>query len=436
MPSSAEARPIDHAQIDHAKSRIWPATIVGAVIAVIGLVLAGGGAWLAWLGGSIYYLLTGVAMIASGILLMRGRMAGAWLYAAIVAGTIAWAWWEVGPDGWAQVARIVAPIVLLLAVLLVMPGLTRRDHRWKLAFGGIAAVLVLTAANFAVADWLRGDARYSALPAPVASLAGQGVAEDWPAYGGTQAAQRFSRLAQITPANVGRLKRAWVAHTGDLPDNSDDENKYGAETTPIKVGRNLYMCSATNVLLAYDAATGKELWRTDPVVPHEWIPYTAACRGVAYYEVPDAAPDASCAARVVEGTLDGRLIEVDARDGHYCAGFGDNGQVDYKRGMGHVDPGMVATTAPPVIANGVIVVNHQVHDNIDLDAPSGVIQGFDARTGEAVWAWDMMHPGWARHAARGRDLVSRIAQQLDDDDGRRGARSCLCADGQRIRRLS
>jgi len=37
----------------------------------------------------------------------------------------------------------------------------------------------------------------------------------WEYWGGDQGGTRFSKLAQITPANVGDLVRAWEFHTGD-----------------------------------------------------------------------------------------------------------------------------------------------------------------------------------------------------------------------------
>lgn len=96
--------------------------------------------------------------------------------------------------------------------------------------------------------------------------------------------------------------------------------------------------------------------------------------------------------RIIEGTLDGRLIAVDAATGRPCADFGLNGQVDIKQGMGEVYPGMAAITAPPVIVRGNIVTGHQVMDGQSNSAPSGVIQAFDAVTGKRAWAWDMGRP--------------------------------------------
>src|SRR5690606_18509681 len=137
----------------------------------------------------------------------------------------------------------------------------------------------------------------------------------------TYSARRYSPLSEITPDNVRRLERAWVAHTRDLP-SERAKNKYGAETTPLKVGDSLYLCSAKNILISLDPATGRERWRYDPKVADDWTPYPAACRGVVYYAVPGADPAEACASRIIEGTLDGRIIAVDARTGVPCAGFG------------------------------------------------------------------------------------------------------------------
>ncbi|MDP1987282.1 pyrroloquinoline quinone-dependent dehydrogenase, partial [Phenylobacterium sp.] len=97
----------------------------------------------------------------------------------------------------------------------------------------------------------------------------------------------------------------------------------------------------------------------------------------------------------------GRIIAVDARTGTPCTGFGQNGQADIKVGMGDVVPGMVSITSPPVVVQGVIVTGHQVLDGQKRSAPSGVIQGFDAVTGELRWAWDMMRPDLTGRPADG-----------------------------------
>ena len=377
---------------------------LGLLLALIGVVLAGGGGWLAALGGSAYYLAAGLGLIAAGILLFRLQASGVWVYVAVVVVTVAWGVWEVGLDGWALVPRLVAPLVLLIFVLAALPALAWRGGR--LALAGYAALgLAVVGSGGAVALASRAPAP-GAMPQPLGgpmsepSLMAAGA--DWPAYGGAYSARRYSPLTQITPDNVGRLQRAWTFRTGDLP-----EEKWGAETTPLKVGNTVYMCTARNRLIALEADTGRELWRFDPRVSDDWIPYTAACRGVAYYQTPlapDAPPEAglqACAARIIEGTLDGRIIAVDARTGRPCADFGQGGAVDIKVGMGEVHPGMVSITSPPTIVRGVIVTGHQVLDGQTRRAPSGVVKGFDAVTGEQRWAWDMTQPELTGYPAPG-----------------------------------
>lgn len=177
-------------------------------------------------------------------------------------------------------------------------------------------------------------------------------------------------------------------------------HSYGAETTPLKIGDRLYLCSATNILLALDAASGGELWRYDPGVDPEYIPYTAACRGVVYHEVA-AHDDILCRRRIIEGTLDGRIIAVDADSGTPCRDFGDAGAIDITEGMGEAVPGMVSITSPPVVVDGVIVTGHQVLDGQKRDAPSGVIKGFDVVTGTHLWSWDLARPDISRMPPEG-----------------------------------
>ena len=119
------------------RRRSWAGIVLGVVIGLIGLVLTIGGAWLAGLGGSWYYVITGVLMIVSGALLFRGRKIGAWLYFLIFAYTVIWALWESGADPWALVPRLVGPTVILALVILLSPLIGRRT-RWGTAVAGTA----------------------------------------------------------------------------------------------------------------------------------------------------------------------------------------------------------------------------------------------------------------------------------------------------------
>jgi quinoprotein glucose dehydrogenase len=384
--------------------RSWAAIILAILIGLIGLFLTAGGAWLAALGGSPYYLIAGVLLLVSAVLLYRGRLLGGWIYVGLFVLSAIWGFVEARGSAWAMVPWLVAPLVLLIAVLLVMPTLTPAANRWKLAGGGILAGIFFVAASFALLANGEQPA-VAALPpqqAPgMSDPSGQATGADWPSYAGTGAAQRYSPLTQITPDNVGNLRKVWEVHTGGMPTNTDYQKLYGTENTPLKVGNLLYTCTAKNVIVALDAATGKPFWRVDPHVGDAWIPYTTACRGVVYYSVPGAAPNSLCAARIIEGTLDSRLIAVDALSGKACTDFNGSGQQDTKIGMGWVPPGSASINSAPTIVRGIIVVPHQILDGQCRCAPSGVIQGFDAKSGKLAWAWDMMHPDWSGYPPKG-----------------------------------
>src|SRR5471032_2857562 len=103
--------------------RIKPVlNITGLVYALIGLLLAGGGVRLAALGGSAYYLIAGLGILATGILLAAGRWPALWVYAAVLIGTLIWAVSEVGFDWWQLAAR--GDIIFPLGIWLLTPWIT------------------------------------------------------------------------------------------------------------------------------------------------------------------------------------------------------------------------------------------------------------------------------------------------------------------------
>lgn len=383
--------------------RTWPAMIVAVVLGLIGLALTPGGAYLLILGGSLYYLIAGIAMLASAWLLFRGRLLGGWIYCGLFLLTAIWGLAEARGNAWAMVPWLIAPFVLLVAVALAMATLTADRNRWKWAGGGVGVALIAVIAMFGLLAG--GGSSALAPPAPMspgmADPSGLATGSDWPSYGGTYANWRYSPLTQISPDNVGKLQKAWETHTGGTPTTIAFQKLYGTENTPLKVGNLLYSCTAKNVVVALDAATGKTAWRFDPKVPDAWIPYTTACRGVAYYQVPGEATGTTCAARIIEGTLDSRLIALDAATGAPCPEFNGTGQQDTKIGMGQVYPGLASINSAPSIVRGIVVVGHQILDGQYRGAPSGVIQGFDARTGKLAWAWDMVHPEWTGYPPAG-----------------------------------
>ncbi|QHQ35575.1 pyrroloquinoline quinone-dependent dehydrogenase [Algicella marina] len=232
------------------------------------------------------------------------------------------------------------------------------------------------------------------------------VGADWPYYGGDANATRFSPLDKITPENVANLEPAFTYETGDMPEGQA-EGMYSPETTPLKIGNDLLMCSAMNVLISIDATSGEENWRFDPGVPNEAIPYGATCRGVTYYIDPEAGEGDACATRVIQGTLDAKLVAVDAATGTPCEDFGENGTVDLWKDLGERVPGWYAVTAPPTLVRGILVTGAQVLDGQAEDAPSGVIRGYDAISGELAWAWDLAAPDQNRNGPPEGEVYTR-----------------------------
>ncbi|WP_246683286.1 PQQ-binding-like beta-propeller repeat protein [Mesorhizobium sp. B2-8-3] len=393
-----------HRPLRHRGVAYWWRALVGILLVVLGLLIGCGGAWLVALGGSWYYLPAGIALLLAGILLLAGNMAGVWLYVLTWLATLAWAYWEVGLDGWALMPRVLAPTIILIFVLLAVPAFrdigSRGSRNATYVTSLLLPVIALGAFTFLHIDALAQSPAQQ--PAPAAQPAPNGTSaspdtathqagNDWPVYGGSELGTRYSPLNQITAANVSKLTRAWSFHTGDMP-NEATKDLYSPENTPLEIGGHLYACSAKDIIISADARSGKEEWRYDPKVPDDAIPYGASCRGVAYFAVPGAKADQACATRILIGTLDARLIAIDAKTGKPCTDFGQQGIVDLTQGIGETVPGWYSVTAPPTIVRGIAVVGAQVKDGQAENAPSGVVRGYDATTGKLAWAWDMGHP--------------------------------------------
>lgn len=161
------------------------------------------------------------------------------------------------------------------------------------------------------------------------------------------------------------------------------------ETTPIKVGNALYLCSPTNKVIALDPDSGRQLWRFDPKVDVAGIA-NQTCRGVAYYE--QSAASNSCRSRVFVATLDARMFAVDAKTGIPCPGFGNNGAVNLLDGLGKHPKAAYAVSSPPTVIGNTLIVGGWVKDGQAVSVPSGVIRAFDAVSGRLIWAWDMGRP--------------------------------------------
>ncbi|MGO4566197.1 glucose/quinate/shikimate family membrane-bound PQQ-dependent dehydrogenase [Rhizobium sp. 2YAF20] len=373
--------------------------ITSILFALIGLALAGGGAWLVALGGSPFYLFAGLMFLITAALLFRRRAAALWVYALLVLGALIWAIWEVGFDWWQLGPR--GGLVILLGIWMLTPRIRRPlgfrsttggqypANPWPLAVPVIIAIAVALYSMTTDPHDLAGQ-----LSGPVtanAALGGDVPAGEWHQYGRTAFGQRYSPLDQITPSNVANLKLAWQYRTGDVK-RPDDIGETTYQVTPLKIADTLYLCTPHNLAIALDAASGSEKWRYDansgmnPERQHQ------TCRGVTYYHDTAAAPGSACAERVYLPTADARLIALDAANGQVCAGFADKGTLRLETGMKYNPAGYYYSTSPPVAVGGKIVVGGAVNDNSSTKEQSGVIRAFDINSGALVWNWDSGNP--------------------------------------------
>jgi len=174
---------------------------------------------------------------------------------------------------------------------------------------------------------------------------------EWPHYGNDAGGARYSPAAQIDRTNVAQLQVAWTCR-------------------------------------ALDPRTGARLWEYDAALDRSHGYSEVTSRGVAAWRDTAASPGAPCRTRILMGTLDARLVALDADTGAPCAGFGASGQVDLTRGVDLRDLGNYQMTSALAVSGDVVVVGSSIGDNRAVDVERGIVRGFDARTGALRWTWD------------------------------------------------
>ncbi|MGB6449936.1 MAG: PQQ-dependent dehydrogenase, methanol/ethanol family [Steroidobacteraceae bacterium] len=177
--------------------------------------------------------------------------------------------------------------------------------------------------------------------------------QDWLTYGGSWDEQRYSTLDQINTATVKQLAPAW---------SFDFDTTRGQESTPLVVDGVMYVSTAWSKVYALDARTGREIWLYDPNVPGPAA--VATCcgvvnRGVAIYE-----------GKVYVGTLDGRLVALDAATGKPVWS------------VRTFEPSSsYAITGAPRAARGKIFIGNSGSDF----GGRGYVSAYDAATGKLLW---------------------------------------------------
>ncbi len=210
----------------------------------------------------------------------------------------------------------------------------------------------------------------------------------WPNYGNDPGGARFSPLAQVNHENVAQLAVAWTYHTGVLEQLGDLKGRATFEATPILVDGKLYLSTALDHVIALNPATGEIIWEFDPKVDRTLDYSEVTSRGVSAWKDAAAKAGEACSLSIFIGTIDARLIALDAKSGKLCEGFGANGQVDLKKDVDMRDVGQYQVTSAPAIAGDVVITGSSIGDNRAVELERGIVRAFDARTGKQRWSWD------------------------------------------------
>ncbi|MFT4712370.1 MAG: PQQ-dependent dehydrogenase (methanol/ethanol family) [Candidatus Azotimanducaceae bacterium] len=177
--------------------------------------------------------------------------------------------------------------------------------------------------------------------------------QNWLSHGRTYSEQRYSPLDEINRSNVKKLGLAWAYKTG---------TKRGLEATPIVINGIIYTTGSWSKVYAVDARTGAEIWTFDPKVPGE-AGRNACCdvvnRGLAIWQ-----------GKLYLGTIDGRLIALDARDG---TPVWEVVTVDQSKPY-------TITGAPRVVKGKVIIGNGGAEYGV-----RGYFSAYDAESGKMLW---------------------------------------------------
>ena len=210
---------------------------------------------------------------------------------------------------------------------------------------------------------------------------------DWPWYHGNPHGTHYSTLDQINTGNVKRLKVAWTFDSGDA--FGDGGNQSDMQSNPLVIADRFYFVSPTGRLFCLNAATGEKRWVFDPAFG-EAVNTRQRLRGVSYWR--DGQDER------IFLTFRGFLMAVDARTGKLIEGFGTQGRIDMREGLGRdPDSVFVGSVSPGVVYKDLIIMG-------STGNTPGHIRAYDVRTGAQTWIFHTIpHPGEAGYETWPRD---------------------------------
>ena len=176
---------------------------------------------------------------------------------------------------------------------------------------------------------------------------------NWLAHGRTFGEQRFSPLTEINDGNIGEMGLAWTYDTG---------KGRGHQATPLVIDGVMYFTSSWSIVHAIDAKTGATIWTYDPQVPGayaRWACCDVVNRGVAIWE-----------GKVYVGTIDGRLVAIDA----------GTGEEVWSTQTTDPERHYTITGAPRIGRGKVVIGNGGAEFGV-----RGYVTAYDADTGDQAW---------------------------------------------------
>jgi quinoprotein glucose dehydrogenase len=250
----------------------------------------------------------------------------------------------------------------------------------------------------------------SALFAASIALAGAAAVADapgteggqWHYLGGDSAHTRYSPADQIDAGNFDELEEAWIWDGASF-------NAQSGRSTPSYINGRLYtVAGPRRHVVAIDPANGETLWswREPNTARWEYSMRQDYGKGVAYAEV-----DGRGVIYIISPAF--FLTALDAETGRPLEGFGkpvpidgfpETGVVDLLADLGHeydpydgipLEKGYITSSSPPIVVNGVVVVGNsaeQGYNQSRIENIPGDILGYDAKTGEFLWKFDVL-PG-------------------------------------------
>jgi alcohol dehydrogenase (cytochrome c) len=176
--------------------------------------------------------------------------------------------------------------------------------------------------------------------------------QNWLTYSGGYASNRYSRLAQVTPENVGRLKLAWVYSPKTLSK---------MEATPLVVDGVLYTGTVDEVT-ALDGATGRPFWKYRHTVDPKGVFVLPMFKGLAI-----------SGDTLFWATLDAHLIAIDSK----------TGRVLWDKIVAPWQKGYQLNVAPLIVKDTVIL-----GPATNEEGANCWVAAYDVHTGKERWRFD------------------------------------------------